>query len=445
MFATAWFVWFHFLAPRLARQSLAGVIAETLGYLLIVWISTAVVTFCIYIVITLADFSALLRASIRSSSVSMWFAPAIILLSVHDPIPYTASLILIVNTTRVLSVRWLPPAHAGMPAFEISRWPVFVGAFTIQACMVALLWGYPLLAAVFCAASTAILTALWISSGASSAKEPPALPQSRFIVALTILFALAMTFGVYSGIGTVTDAGTGSALKPGGGGSPQDLLRRLLHARGSGTETEAKPESATPVKLGPADGSFPGVILHPEVKPYTRLVAPPPLVSGGNRTGFRLAEPLTIPFSGEYWLFRPPFLRPPWSSISERGSPLQLSFLTTDRRPLAMEAFQELDPPIDPACCGKIQVAISSADRSGRVSLELILVNTLSGHGLIQWLGSARVGLPEHQILDFTVPPAPYLHECDGLKVVFRREPYWANRSAKIEIDRFILIPAVRP
>ena len=406
---------------------MAGIIAETLTYVFIVWGCTALITFCIYLVISLADMRAILRASLRSSAVSIWFAPAIILLSLHDPIPYTASLLLVVNTTRLLIAGWLPP-HDGMPAFEIGRWPVFVGAFTIQACLVSMLWGYPLLAAILCAAGTAILTALWISSGAYPAQAPPPLPHSRFSIALTILFALAMTFGVYSGIG--------SATNPGG------LLRSLLHAPASGPEAEARPERMTPVKtLGPSDGSFPGVILHSEPKPYTRLVAPLRQVPGANRSGFKLTQPLTIPFSGEYWLFRAPFLRPPWTSFEEQGSPLRLSFSTTDRRPLAMEAFQRLDPPIDPACCGKIQIAISNADRSGQVSLELLLVNTRPPHGLIQWLGSSRVGLRDRQILDFPYTAAPYLRECDALRVVFRREPYWASRSTKIEIDRFILIP----
>ena len=166
--------------------------------------------------------------------------------------------------------------------------------------------------------------------------------------------------------------------------------------------------------------------------------------TGHGFPGAALVQPLVIPFTGEYWLFRAPFLRPPFTSLSEQGSPLRLSFMTTDQKPLAMEAYQGLDDPIHLACCSKVQLALVNADRSGMVSLELILVDSRR-RGAIELLGFAPVGLQNHPILDFPIPASPSLDEFDGIKVIYRRDPVGENRSAKIEIDRFVLIPAAGP
>ena len=108
------------------------------------------------------------------------------------------------------------------------------------------------------------------------------------------------------------------------------------------------------------DGSFPGVILWPEVKPVTRLVAPPPK---GLSTGTALARSYSIPFAGQYLLFRFPQRRPPPTSILQRGSPAALAFSTVDHWPLNMEAIQKLDEPIDLSCCSALRVEIWNADK----------------------------------------------------------------------------------
>ncbi len=56
-----------------------------------------------------------------------------------------------------------------------------------------------------------------------------------------------------------------------------------------------------------------------------------------------MAQPTTIPFSGEYWLYRLPYKQPPRGSYKRRGSPAKLFFHTTQGDPLSMEAKQKLD------------------------------------------------------------------------------------------------------
>ena len=119
------------------------------------------------------------------------------------------------------------------------------------------------------------------------------------------------------------------------------------------------------------------MILWPEVKPVTRLVAPPPK---GLSTGTALARSFSIPFAGQYLLFRFPQRRPPPTSILQRGSPATLAFSTVDHWPLNMEAIQKLDEPIDLSCCSAMRVEIWNADKyPGTVTLELYANDKLLG------------------------------------------------------------------
>ena len=89
-----------------------------------------------------------------------------------------------------------------------------------------------------------------------------------------------------------------------------------------------------------------------------------------------MPRPLSIPFSGEYWMFRWPYARPPKTSFFQRGSPAALSFSSTDHRPLQMEARHKLDQPVALSCCSAIRLEIRNADRyPGTISLELVLIN----------------------------------------------------------------------
>jgi hypothetical protein len=442
LLATAWYIWAHYVLPRLGFQSLVLTAAQSLLYVTLAWLCSAIVTFWVYFVAALADLPRASRFSLSSSSAAMWFAPAIVLLSAPVPGAFIVSLVLVANATRRLIAQWgivdspihkvaalrAPPVllfRTAGPDADFLSWnsvPVLAGSFAAQAGLVALLLRHPFRAAALFALSTAILTSLSIATGAYRPGKPPALPHSALSVVLTFLLAATLTFG---GIAARGRGGRGSETasgSPGTGG--QSATSRV-------NDPLAPPESAA------FGGDFPGVILLPELKPYTTLFVPVPATPG--KFGAPLARPVGIPFSGEYWMFRWPAERPPRRSIIRRGSITELSFHTTDGVRLEMEAHQKLDSPVSVGCCSQIQVAIRNADPyPGTVSIELLLIDTTVPINLVQSLGSA---VPAGQVLTYSIPPIASLQKFDELKVVFHRDRIRADKSAKISIERFILVP----
>jgi hypothetical protein len=446
--ATAWFVWVSAILPRLGLQSVASIVAEALFYVTLAWIGGGIVTFWVYFVVALADLPRAVRFSWRTSAPAMWFAPAIVLLSAPIAPAFAVSLFLVANATRQLISQWgvvespvhgPGPIHADAavmfrtapPDSAFLSWrsaPVLIGASTAQAGFVALLWSHQFGAAVLFAVSTAILTSLSISTGAYRPGKPPGLPHSALSVVWTFLLAAALTTGAVAVRGR-GGAGAGAASNTADPGSGQ-----------SGTQAAKQAEARNNDNSG-FGGDFPGVILLPPLQPHTTLVAPVPAPS---RTfGAPLHAPRSIPFSGEYWMFRWPATRPPRGAVIRRGSASDLSFHTTDGWPMAMEAHQKLDSPMDINCCSQVQLAIQNSDPfPGTVSLELILIDTGSANPP-HILGTAVPGPPSStwQVLSFPIPPGAALRRFDEIKVVFHRSPVRADKSAKIAIERFALLP----
>ena len=445
--ATGWFVWITAVLPRLGLQSVSGIAAEALFYVILAWIGGGIVTFCVYFVVSLADLPRAARFSLQNSAPAMWFAPAIVLLSAPFAAAFAVSLFLVANATRQLISQWgvvespayrLEPARAeaarmfrtAPPDAAFLSWksvPVLMGAFTAQAGLVALLWRHQFRAAVLLAISTAILTSLSISTGAYRPGRPPSLPHSALSVVWTFLLAAALTTGAI-------------AVRGRGGAGPEAPSDSSDPGGQSGTQSAKQAAARTNDSTG-FGGDFPGVILLPVLLPHTTLVAPVP--SPSRALGASLIAPRSIPFSGEYWMFRWPATRPPRGAVIRRGSASELSFHTTDGGPMEMETHQKLDSPIDIRCCTQIQLAVQDTDPyPGTVSLELILIDAESASAA-QSLGTAAAGPPSlaEQILSFPIPPGSALRKFDEIKVVFHRARLRADKSAKIAIERFVLVP----
>jgi hypothetical protein len=231
------------------------------------------------------------------------------------------------------------------------------------------------------------------------------------------------------------------------------VLRELFYGETPGGRGGNGPEAPTvpSTNYTGASGGFPGVILWPEIKPVTTLIAPLPAL-GSNPFQGRPAQPLSIPFGGEYWMYRWPFAHPPLSSFKERGTPSKLAFSTTDHTPLQMEADQKLETPIDVRCCSGIQIELLNADGyPGTLTLELILLNTENGAPVSISLGSEPVTSrpdisqdavkPVRETLTFPVPPQSFLDQFTELKIVFHRTRPRIDKSAKVSVERFILQP----
>ena len=195
-----------------------------------------------------------------------------------------------------------------------------------------------------------------------------------------------------------------------------------------------------------------GVVLLSEAKRCT-ILAPPAKKKSDFPRG-EAAPPLTIPFSGEYWVFRRPMPGPPKSALVRTGSPLTYNFTDVDQSSLSMLARQVLDSPIQVACCSRIDVAVSSTDQQPTaLSLELILVSSPPGSKIqpkAQSLGEARLapitsslgnaGNAIDQVLHFDVPHPLSIREFNEIRIVFHMEVPRGYRSANVAVDRFDLI-----
>ncbi len=143
-----------------------------------------------------------------------------------------------------------------------------------------------------------------------------------------------------------------------------------------------------------------------------------------------------IPFSGEYWMFRPPETAPPKKSYTRWGSPTTMSFRTTDHAVMTMEAHQKLEHAIELSCCSAIEMAISIADRyPSTITLELILIDG----GVPQSLGIAAVPARADALLRFPIPAGAAIRRFDEIEVVFHRDAVRNDRSARVGIERFVL------
>lgn len=198
-----------------------------------------------------------------------------------------------------------------------------------------------------------------------------------------------------------------------------------------------------------SSGDHTGVILLPEKQQHTTLVPPLPSMPS-DLFDAKHQNPLSIPFYGAYWFFKLPDTKPPPDSYRTHGTPAEMTFFAPDSRPLIMEAHQDLGKLIDLACCREIRIEIRNADRfPGTVSVELVLVNTREKPEASVSLGSAPVtstpgwltDQPLKETLTFPIPARAPIRQFDELTIRFPRQRMRMNRSAKIAIDRFVLVP----
>jgi len=194
---------------------------------------------------------------------------------------------------------------------------------------------------------------------------------------------------------------------------------------------------------------FAGVELYPEVKPHTRLVAPP--LEGVKGFGVDHSDPLSIPFEGVYWFWRGPSDRPPLNSVVMHGSPSAQFFRSTDGDGMSMEARQNLGFAVDPKRYGAIEIFIQNVDPfPNTVSILLKVRNTaVAGNALLS-LGLQDVSAPassagsrnaDSQMLRFRIPTGIPIGSFDELTISYYLKGARSDRSARIAINRFRLVP----
>jgi len=191
---------------------------------------------------------------------------------------------------------------------------------------------------------------------------------------------------------------------------------------------------------------FPAVELYPDEHHVTKLVAPPAVLSGGRSRGN--FDPFSIPFGGVYWFWHGPSDQPPRNSVVLLGSPLAHFFRSTDGDLMSMEARQNLGFAVDPRRYRAIEIEIQNADPfPNSVSLALKIRNTaLTGKpsqnlGLEKVPATASANETSHQTLRFPIPSRLAMGSFDELTVIYFLKGARANRSARIAIERFRLVP----
>ncbi len=421
--AAAWYVWFYSVVPRLAIAPISSIVGQALFYVTFAGLAAAAITAVTYLVVRKASVHGQIRDPLGSISVAVWYAPAMFVASGFSPISLGASLIMVISTTRVLVAKWTAPtARKRSRKFTPPRvlgWRTviaLVASAAVHASIFAIGGNYRLPAAALLALSAAVITALAIVIGAHTPRSATSLPNAVLGVILTLILALGIT--VLRSMGGDSDV-------PGDGSGPSSLANQK--------------EAPKIDRRLPADGDFPGVILLAERPPdqHPEFVIPKP-------SQHKAGEPKshTIPFTGEYWLFRRPFSRPPEeTSFRAEGSLLDFSFSSTDGFPLLMEAHQRLEKPIDLGCCSGIEVAVISKDLiPGSAWLDLTVLDSRLGRVRLFPLGHAALSSGGREVLRFPVPARTLIERFDELKLAFHQASH-TSRSLKVEVEGFTLVP----
>ena len=453
---TGWLMWSSTLGLQWTRVSLPWLIVRATVYAVAASLAGAFITIVLCIAASYWEGEDLIRATFRASSAAVWFAPCVILLAQLSPAAAIPALVLVVNATHLLYIQWRvkrPPleaprdsglfATAQLPERHFIRdfGPGLAISFTVQTGVCAMLLHHAVLAGLSFGAGTALATVFALTSrGVQPTKPPRSMPRAFLGLALTIVLAIGLTIG-----GMLPNFLRGHG--GGDGGTGDSAAGQIPGMPGNGRDD--LPDASAGDLAGA--GGFPGVILWPEIKPIPTLIAPMPqtLKGGGPPV---MPRPLAINFSGEYWMFRWPYARPPKSSFFQRGSPAALSFMSTDHQPLLMEARHKLDQAVALSCCSAIRLEIRNADRyPGTISLELVLIDrerpgepSLSlGHYDVtsrpDITGDPVIPVPE--TLEFPIPSTATLDAFDEFRVVFHRAHRRMDKSAKLAIDRFVLVP----
>jgi hypothetical protein len=447
---TGWLLWrpsWLYFWPR----SPIWLLLRAAAFAAVASLAAGLITLVLYLLLR-QDPEYVVHGPLRTSTAAIWFAPAVILFAEHSPAAIVAALVLVINATRVLYDQWrqnLIPVPEDMPTeLFASFWsptpsfwrllaPALMASLFAQIAFAAALLGHSVLGALTAALAAATITVFAQKSHAAEFRRPPSLPRSVLGFALTLVLAIGLTVGGMlprfggHGFGHGGDGGTASAPAVANSGPPGQLPPEIPH--------------------GTADSGFFGVILWPEVKPYATLIEPMPQTRSGSGPALP-QRPWSIPFSGEYWMYRWPFAHPPQNSFFQRGNPADLSFSTTDHRPLQMEARHKLEQPVTTDCCSSIQIEVRNADRfPGTIALELYLIDRQSPRQYQMWVGRAPLKsqpdlshdyvTPVRETLEFPMPASAPIQQFDEFKLLFTRASNRADRSAKLAIERFVLIP----
>ena len=364
---------------------------------------------------------------------ALWLPPLRLFYGMSAELFLVPGLVLLVCVVRLLLPG--PPDGVQDPPFRFRK--ALAAAIGLQCAAVLEGIGRSHLAAlVFALTGGLVLWWLW----------PPVPPRLR---ANTLTPSRQVSLLVAAAV-LLTLAGLSRFLKPGAWGLGGDGLGGLLAAKPAAKKPEANQQPSGGVSdLGP---SFPGIILIPESESFVRLMPPMPMLDPELRGRGKTADPLTIPFAGAYYLFRPPDTEPPPTSLRMRGTPDRQGFLSNDGVSLRMEARQNLGAHILLHCCREIRLQVKVADPDpASITLELILIDSALPERPFVLAGRKRLRSPAvlpgppvvayQETIDFSMPWDSRLQHFDEVVVRYVMGYFRRHRSAKVSIERLVLVP----
>jgi hypothetical protein len=392
---------------------------------------------------------------LRAASITVWLSPLILLLGERSLWAIAVMAWIAASATLLFRSASLPtsqvsPAQPGQSLFmpehpaPIRRLllPFLAGAI-FQAGLLARAIGEKLVAILLVGAGTALAIALYRSRGRDDIHErKSSFRRLLLIVALGIVINAAGLVRFLAMSGSLAQDSVVSLL-----------ISEIFGRHPRRAENRPQPEQGNyPTGAVGTGGGYRGVFLWPDVDPHPILFVPP-MPKLAPVFIVPTTRPVDFTFTGEYWFFKPPDLRPPELSPKIRGNPAKIGMHSSDDYPMAMEAHQKFSGIVDLRCCSKIQVVIKNADRySQSVYLELAVRNSVLPLSQEQTLGRKKVlstpqidtngdAVPIEEVLTFEVPARIAVPEFDEMTIRFRRSYLRAHASSRIAIEKFVFGP----
>jgi hypothetical protein len=461
-------------APLAVNDSPIRLVGKAFLYLTLAWVGAFGMTLWTYMAISLDETRDLVRAAMRAALHALWFVPALLL--VNPPADRGVALIgmlVMVNAARLVvsnpppqrrllsrrkwrtTHRLFGEARIQRSVFSKESIPAIVGAVALQIGGFSWWLGYPQWASPMFAAGVACWTWVSITRGAYLGHRRIHVVHRVMSVMMVVLFAIAFTVvrvdldtgatGGAAGNAVGNAPGSGNAPGPGWLDATRQEMQSLINpppppkaaAATTGMRGRAPTRLVTatlePDQLG-KDG-IPGLILQPGKKRPQALNLPPMYKM---QVTLNPRKPTSIPFTGEYHLFRESSANIPPGSVQRPGSPMDAIYVTTNGTPMETDAYQDFDPPVDFAPCAKIKLTLTSGEVFP-ASATIILV----GAEKVGEMGPEIFGMssdPE-ETLEFTVPPGAAGLPVKGIRIIFRHNPMEASHSTQVAIQRFTFVP----
>jgi hypothetical protein len=259
-------------------------------------------------------------------------------------------------------------------------------------------------------------------------------------MALTLLLAITLTAALmHTEIAQEGQGTPGTAEIP---AVTMSLLQRLAHVPpvleappdGASKEVVTRLVNADSASTAKTRSGVPGVVMRPLNKPGPRL----PLSETGARRSTAPTQALTLPFTGEYHLFRANSGGLPRDAVVETGTPLEHVYVMNDGAPMETLAMQTFEPPIDLSLWGKVVVTLTSKETAPVLaSMQLVAEDSVEDGG------TDLMGMePERRkVLEFQVPFTRTPVLVHAVWISFLRPGPDRDKNVQLAIERLTLVP----